>query len=194
MSLILTNKRKTEIVKTVSEIVAKYKKREDVECIYCCCYKENIFLYLDDYPFIRPSSNTGNKLVINIVFKDEVPEKANLEVCADQKEYNDLNFYKKTGVDLEIKTKTSKEFAIVDKSKIDFSNGDFIYEVAYGVNISNLNLSTILYDATIDNRYTKIAHQFDDNYNFKKHNLVKFIDLKFSDDQVLKKVTKAGGE
>ena len=193
MSLIVTNKRKTEIVKTVSEIAAKYKKREDVECIYCCCYKENIFLYLDDYPFIRPSSNTGNKLVINIVFKDEVPEKANLEICADQEEYNDLNFYKKTGVDLEIKTKTSKEFAIVDKSKINFSNGDFIYEVAYGVNISNLNLSTILYDATLDNRYTKIAHQFDDNYNFKKHNLVKFIDLKFSDDQVLKKVTKAGG-
>ena len=194
MSYIITEKRKKEIVKVVSEIVAKYKKREDVECIYCCCYKENIFLYLDDYPFIRPSSNTGNKLIINIVFKGEVPEKTNLEVCADQKEYYDLNTYKKTGVDLKIETKTSKEFAIVDKSKIDFSNGDFIYESAYGVNISNLNLSTILYDATLDKRYSKLAHQFDGYYDFKKHKLVKFIDLKFSDNQVLKKVTKAGGE
>jgi hypothetical protein len=185
----ITEKRVSYLTDTIAEIVAKYKKREDVECIYFHSYRDHVIELIDEHiiAFSKPEGLTGNSLLITIVFSGEITDEIEKELNEEKEKYRNSRFRRNAGFDIFFYPDSRKNYKLVNIENVDINDKYFFSKLNGGIEIRDLNLSTIVYDKTDDGYYNKVAHQLDDYVNFKEIDKTDSITLDINIDSISSK-------
>ena len=158
----ITEKREDYLTDVLAELVAKYKKRDNVDAIVCCCNKEHRFYISNGHLCgAYPAPKTGNELWLDIIIDGPISDELKKEIESDEEKYNNPTFRWKSGVDLVITLSSREDFKEFKTEEIYADKEKFEKENWYDIwNIRHLYVSNILYDK--DSYYKYLSRQFID--------------------------------